>query len=100
VTTPKAPKHLTAESKRLWKAIHSDYDLDDPARLVLTATLESRDRREQARAEIAKTGATQTDRFGQCKPSPWVGIERDAATTMMRGFRLLGFDQEARGEGR
>ena len=66
MTTPKAPKHLTAESKRLWKAIHSDYDLDDPARLVLTATLESRDRREQARAEIAKTGATQTDRFGQC----------------------------------
>ncbi len=94
----KAPKHLSRESRRLWTAILEGYEIDEPAAMVLQATLEARDRREQARAAILKDGATYRDRFGQIKPSPWVGIERDSATTMMRGFRILGFDQEARGE--
>jgi phage terminase small subunit len=96
--TPAAPKHLTAASKAIWKTIFGDYQIDSAAELMLVATLEARDRREEARAQLAKDGAIQTDRFGQKKPHPSVAIERDAATTMMRGWRLLGFDQEPRGE--
>lgn len=92
------PGHLSRDSKRIWKKLIADYEIDQAAELVLVATLEARDRREQARREIEKNGATFTDRFGQLKPSPWAGIERDAATTMMRGWRLLGFDQEPRGD--
>jgi hypothetical protein len=91
--------HLTPSSKRIWRQIVSGYNIDQPASLILVATLEARDRREQARAAIASDGAVQIDRFGQKKPNPWVGIERDAAATLMRGFRILGFDQEPRGEG-
>ena len=93
-----APKHLTPDSRRVWKQIFADYEIDPAAELIFLAALEARDRREQARQEIEKRGATYVDRFGQCKPSPWVAIERDAATTLMRGWRLLGFDQEPRGE--
>ena len=93
----KPPEHLTSESKKLWRTIVADYEIDAPAEMVLVATLEARDRRDQARAELAKSGVTVEDRFGQLKASPWVAIERDSATTMMRGFRLLGFDQEQRG---
>ena len=96
--TPKAPTHLTADSQKLWQTILRDYQIDSAAELLLVAVLEARDRREEARAAIAKDGAVQTDRFGQKKPHPSVGIERDSATTLMRGWRLLGFDQEPRGE--
>ena len=95
---PKAPGHLTAASQKLWRAIVADYQIDPAAEMILLAVLESRDRREEARAGIAKDGATVTDRFGQKKPHPSIAIERDAATTMMRGWRLLGFDQEPRGD--
>ena len=62
--SPKAPEHLTAASKAVWKTIFADYQIDSAAELVLVAVLESRDRREEARAAIAKDGAVQTDRFG------------------------------------
>lgn len=96
--TSKPPDHLTTASKSIWRTIFRDYQIDSAAELLLVAVLEARDRREEARAAIAKDGAVQTDRFGQKKPHPSISIERDSATTMMRGWRLLGFDQEPRGE--
>jgi phage terminase small subunit len=95
--TQKPPKHLSREALTIWKIITRDYEIDQAAEMILQATLESFDRREEARLAIVKAGAVFTDRFGQQKPNPWVAIERDAATTMMRGWRLLGFDQEPRG---
>jgi phage terminase small subunit len=90
------PKHLSAESKRIWRSIVADYEIDVAAELILVSTLEARDRREDARGEIAKSGAVFTDRWGQPKVSPWAAVERDATLIMQRGFRLLGFDQEGR----
>jgi P27 family predicted phage terminase small subunit len=95
---PKPPGHLMADSKKLWRSICESYEIDQAAALILTATLEARDRKEQARVTLEKEGTVQTDRFNQRKPHPAVAIERDAVMTMMRGFRLLGFDQEQRGE--
>ena len=94
--SPPAPGHLTADSQKLWKTILADYEIDPAAEMVLVAALESRDRREQARAAIAKDGAVTTDRWGQAKVAPWVAIERDASLALLRCFRGLGFDQEAR----
>ena len=98
MTKTEPPKHLTAASRKIWRDIFKDYQIDPAAELILVATLEARDRREEARAQLAKDGSVQTDRFGQKKPHPSIAIERDAAVTMMRGWRLLGFDQEPRGE--
>jgi phage terminase small subunit len=95
--TKNTPKHLSASSRKVWISIFADYEIDSAAELILVAVLEARDRREEARATIAVEGAVLTDRFGQKKPHPAVAIERDAACTMMRGWRLLGFDQEPRG---
>ena len=94
--SPPAPDHLTVDSQKLWKTIIVDYEIDPAAEMVLVAALEARDRREEARAAIAKDGAVTTDRWGQAKVSPWVAIERDASLALMRAFRVLGFDQEAR----
>jgi phage terminase small subunit len=94
--TPKPPNELSPEAGRLWRAILGDYTLDEAALMVLTATLQARDRAEQARQTLAAEGAIQADRFGQKKPHPALAIERDSTLAMMRGFRLLGFDQEPR----
>ena len=93
--TLKPPVHLSKDAKRLWKTTVAHYDVDEPAAEVLRAGLEALDRRDQARMAIAKEGAVVKDRFGQDKPSPWVAIERDAAGTFYKAFRLLGFDLPA-----
>ncbi len=90
--TTKPPAHLSLESRRLWKRLFEDFEIDSAGEMLLVATLEAKDRRDQARVEIEKTGAVVKDRWGQLKPNPWAGIERDAAATMMKGWRLLGFD--------
>lgn len=93
---PKAPGHLTADSQKLWKTILADYEIDSAAETILLTALESLDRRAEARAAIAKDGAVVLDRWGQSKVSPWIAIERDSGLTLMRAFRVLGMDQEAR----
>jgi phage terminase small subunit len=93
-----APKHLSPAAKRLFKFITSGYEIDEAAGMILVTTLDAYDRREQARQEIAKSGAVSPDRFGQLKPSPWCAIERDSALTVMRGFRALGLDLAQEGK--
>src|ERR1035437_6591501 len=94
--SPPAPSHLPADSQKLWKTIIADYEIDRASEMVLVAALDARGRREKARAAIATDGAVVKDPWGQAKVSPWVAIERDASLALMRAFRVLGFDQEAR----
>ena len=86
------PKHLTPAGAKLWKSIAAEIELDTAAQLLLTVLCECFDRREEARAAIAKGGAVLPDRFGQLKPSPWLAVERDSTLSLQRSWRLLGFD--------
>jgi P27 family predicted phage terminase small subunit len=88
----KAPAHLSAEAKKIWKNTLENYSIDLQASMVLRAGLEALDRRDEAREALKKTGCVVRDRWGQDKPSPWVQIERDAAQTLYKAFRLLGLD--------
>lgn len=92
-TKPKAgaaPAHLSSEAKRLWTSLQADFALDDAAgRLLLQSGLEAFDRLQEARKTIAAEGAVTRDRWGQSKPHPAVGIERDARNQMHSAFRLL-----------
>ena len=97
---PKPPEHLSKEAKKLWRSTCENYAIDDQAAMVLQAGLEALDRRTQARIEIAAGGAVVKDRWGQDKPSPWIAIERDAAATLYKAFRLLGMDLASNGGGR
>ena len=89
------PQDLSNEAKTIWRRIADEVDVSDQAALLLLGLLcQSWDRWQQARKAIAADGAVQTDRFGQQKPTPWVGIERDALAGLTRCWRLLGFDQQ------
>lgn len=94
----KPPSHLSTAGKKIWKEIHDDYAIDPAAELVFVTLLEARDRREEARAVIAKEGTYTKNRFNETRVHPAVAVERDAAAVMTRCWRLLGFDQEPRGD--
>jgi P27 family predicted phage terminase small subunit len=87
---PKPATHLSAEAKALWRRLFADYQLDDAAGLVLLqSACEAYDRLQEARKVLAEDGAVMTDRWGQKKPHPAAGIERDARNQLHSALRLL-----------
>lgn len=86
------PQHLSATSKREWRAIGKDFTLDSAVIGILTVYFEARERRDQVRAEIAKDKLVKDGR-----PHPLLAVERDMGNLMARMWRLAGFDQ-ARGD--
>ncbi|MFA5323432.1 MAG: P27 family phage terminase small subunit [Smithella sp.] len=86
----KAPKHLKAAAKRLWKKLLSDYHIDDSAGLaLLEAACLAYQSSEEARGLVRREGLTITDRFGQTRPHPGVAIEHNARAQMIAAFRAL-----------
>lgn len=96
MTAPSAPRHLSSESKRLYRRLVADYDLaaEPHALRVLALACEALDRAEEARVRVDAEGMTVPDRFGQLKPHPAVAIERDSAIRAARLFRELSLDAE------
>ena len=94
-STPKPPKHLSAEARKQWAAIVAEYSLDDDAGLlILTTSLEAFDRMRQAQKQIESDGATTLDRFGQLKAHPLLPVERDSRAAFMAGLKALNLDLE------
>ncbi len=92
MTTPKvsAPKHLSAEAKRLWAKLQADFMLDDEAgKLILQSALEAFDRVQEARSILAKEGSVVKDRWGQAKQHPASLVEASARAQMHSAMRLL-----------
>jgi phage terminase small subunit len=98
-----APRHLTRRSKVIYVTTATEYRLDrEPHALeVLRLALESLDRGDLGRVELAKAGLTYTNRFGEPRPHPSVAIVRDANIAVARMFRELSLDAgEVLGESR
>jgi hypothetical protein len=68
-----------------------DFSLADEAHAIklLTIAAEAIDRREEARATIAKDGAYVLDRYGCTKAHPALAVERDQAVIFARALREL-----------
>jgi P27 family predicted phage terminase small subunit len=98
-TMPKPPQKLSPAARKLWNRLLNDLDVVDEAKLLMVSLLvESYDRRQEARAEIARSGAVVKDRWNQAKASPWMAIERDSSLAMLRAYHALGFDAVAVGD--
>jgi len=90
----KLPSKLSPAARKLWRSLSEELDLDQGGYLMLEVLVENYDRRQEARAAIAKSGAVAKDRWQQDKPSPWVAIERDCTLQILRCFHSLGLDLE------
>lgn len=90
---PAPPKHLSAESKKLWKHLLTEFEFEPHHLVTLTDALEFHDRAIAARKVIDKKGQVYEDRFGQPKPRPEVAIERDSKEKYRLHMRELGLDE-------
>src|SRR5688572_8596681 len=63
---PKPPAGLSKATRKWWKALRDEYDIDEPAGLsLLESAACAWDRALQARAAIEAEGLSVKDRFGQ-----------------------------------
>jgi phage terminase small subunit len=97
---PEPPKHLSQRSREVWRSVVKEWALGTHELRLLELACTSLDRAEEARQALAANGLTVLDRFGQEKPRPEVGIERDAKVTAARLFRELRLGDEEAEEAR
>ena len=90
----RAPKHLSAASRRWYEDVAGNYQLDPHHLKLLELAGSSWDRAEEARRAMAKGGLTVTDRHGQIKVHPAVNIERDSQIRFSRLLRELRLDSD------
>ena len=93
---PASPsKTLSAEARKWWRKVGEDYEITDPAGILLLQTaLEAFDRMRGAQESIANDGATVSDRFGQMRAHPMITVERDARAAMLAALKALNLDLE------
>lgn len=96
--TPRPPAHLSPASKRWWRAIVGEYELQSHHLRLLALACGAWDRGEEARAALAQLGLTFTDRLGNPRARPEARIEADARIAFARLVREIGLDAADVGE--
>jgi phage terminase small subunit len=102
VTSPKPPRGLARDGRRLWLDLQRTYGITDPAGLLLLETAcKSFDDWSAARARLEEEGLLVPDRQGSKKLNPVQRQVKDSHAAMMAALRLLHFDvQPVRAIGR
>ena len=95
---PRAPAHLTLQTRRWWLAVQKEYALEQHHERLLTLAGEAFDRGIQARELIAKDGIVSRTADGGIKAHPAIGIERDSRLAFARLLRELDLDAGAPSE--
>ncbi|MHB1025785.1 MAG: hypothetical protein ACYC24_08785 [Desulfobacteria bacterium] len=92
---PKPPRNLSPPAKKLWRALHAEYAINDSAgRAILAAGLESFDRAQAAKVLLDAEGPVVKDRWGQQKAHPATTIERDSRAAFLAALKQLNLDVE------
>jgi phage terminase small subunit len=92
-TEQKPPKYLKPATKKWWKSVVSQWELEDHHVRLLTLAAGAWDRAEQARELLAEHGLTFTDpKLNRPVARPEVAIERDNRLAYARLLRELDLD--------
>ena len=92
--TERVPAALSRPSQVLFRSIVGDYVIEPWQVRLVTESLRSLDRAEQAREQIAREGLTTTTRLGEVKAHPLLMVERDQRAAFARMMKQLGLDLE------
>jgi phage terminase small subunit len=88
-----APRRLSPEAKKLWRAIVEEFEINDSAGLLLLENaLEAFDEMRAGQAILAADGPIIIDRFGAKKQHPVTLVIRDARNLMLRSLKALNLD--------
>jgi len=90
----KIPTHLRTTTKKWYKQIIQEYELESHHLSILTMVAEVWDRIQEAKEVIEKEGAYYEDRFGQPKAHPALAEERNNRVVFARLIRELALDIE------
>ncbi len=90
----KPPRHLNRATKKWFREVVAEWNLEEHHIRILIGACESWDRGVQAREVIAAEGLTYEDRFGAPRARPEVAIERDSRIAFLRAVRELDLDKE------
>ena len=91
---PGAPRHLSTESRRLWRTVVAEYELAGHHLALLERACEALDRLKEARAAIKADGAYVPGRFG-VRAHPALAVEATSRIAFARIVRELGLDIDA-----
>ncbi len=102
VPPPRAPAHLSAASRRVWRAVVSEWEMTPDALLLLQAALEMWELYQRARRELARASAlTATSATtGVAHGHPVAKIAADSLREARQCFRQLGLQLPDDGGGR
>ena len=89
---PRPPSHLAPATRRWFRAVVEEFELESHHVRLLTLACEAWDRGQQARRVVEKEGLVFSDFRGQPKARPEIAIERDARTSFARLVREMGLD--------
>jgi len=91
----KPPKTLSAEARKLWRDLSTEYAIEDSAgiRLLQTAC-EAMDSMRSAQVLIDRHGVAALDKFGQLKANPACAVMRDSRAAMISAMKALNLDLE------
>ena len=95
-----APSYLSKESREWFGLVATSFELEPHHVRLLVLACEAWDEKESARAEVAKSGETFIDRYGQPREHPAVGTGRQARIQFARLVRDLGLYVESPAESR
>ena len=88
----RAPAHLKNGTREWWEKVNRDFNLEPSQVRLLTLAAEAWDRCVQARKAVSKHGLTSTNRYGEVRARPEVGIELHSRTAFARLLRELNLD--------
>jgi hypothetical protein len=83
-TAPRAPKGLNPAGRRLWRAILSDFDLDEHELAVLVVACRTVDRLEDVAVALADAPLTTTNARGDLVSHPLLVEQRQQSITLTR----------------
>lgn len=83
------PRHLTKESKRIWRRIAKHWELEETEQVLLKVALEAYDRLQSARQKIADNGETYKTETGYVRENPLLKIEKEARSGFLQAWRML-----------
>ena len=93
------PSHLSAESRRIWREIESEWDLDAHSRTILTVALEAFDEMRLARDLVAKYGQVLKSQSGFARVNPAVTALKVARAQFLHAWKMLNLGVEPPGGG-
>lgn len=89
--SPRAPTHLSAAVRRLWRDTVRAFEFAPTELALLESALRSLDRAESARAQVEAEGITvATERTGAVHVHPAVRVEAEARREFRISWRTLG----------